>query len=230
MRLLLLSQDEGTVDALSRLLQEAGIDVVHQSDPQVAVEQVVLEKFDGVMVDSDDPPGAALVLRALREMPAATTRLAIVLATAQTGVYWGFSSGAHIALYKPVSPERVSVAVGAIRNLLARERRRGVERVPLGIAANLGTDGTTRLVIVVDLSEGGAAILCHQPIPSSGLLTFHCWLPEIDRPFIAKAETVWQDAEGRSGIRFVSIASDSDRVLGQWLQARSLSESEARRS
>jgi PilZ domain-containing protein len=107
---------------------------------------------------------------------------------------------------------------------MARERRRASERIPVKIPTTLGrAGGGTPVVIVV--SDGGAAIRGDQPMPSAGLLTLHCLLPDTTDPFIATAEVVWQDTQGQSGIRFVNVAFTSRHILVEWLNDRATTRS-----
>ena len=227
MRSLLLSEDESAVRVLTRLLRDLGIEVEHYSDSHAAVQRLDQGTFDAIIVDGDDPQGAALVLQTMSAMPSGKTRLVVVLARAQAGVQLGFVTGAHIALYKPISVERVGLGLRAVRNLMARERRRSSERIAVAIPATLGRAGSGTPVVIVDLSDGGAAIRCELPLPSSGLLTLHCLLTDTTGPFMATAEVVWQDAQGQSGIRFVNLASSSRQILVGWLKAKARTEKKA---
>lgn len=221
MRSLLFSGDEEAVKVLTRLLRDLKIEVDHHTDPHLAVQQFVEEKFDAVIVDADDHAGAALVLRTVGKLPAPRRGLLVVLAQSQNAVHLGFGGGAQIALYKPISVDRVALGLRAIRNLISRERRRSAERIPVKIAASLGGLGPNGLpVTIVDLSSGGAAIGGDQHLPSSGLFTLHCLLPETTTPVMFTAEVVWQDALNRSGIRFVNVSATSGQMLNQWLKTQ----------
>jgi hypothetical protein len=81
----------------------------------------------------------------------------------------------------------------------------------------------------VDLSEGGAAIRCNEPIPSSGVVTLQCWLPDTSQAFLAPAEVVWQSDSGQSGIRFLNLTSESRRLLQGWLLSRTSDEDKPKR-
>jgi CheY-like chemotaxis protein len=221
LRSLLLSQDEGAVRVLTRLLRDLKIEVEHHTDPHAAVQRLEQGIFDAIIVDGDDHQSATLVLQTTHALPSSRTRLVVVLARAPTDVLLGFGVGAHIALYKPISVERVGLGLRAVRNLMARERRRASERIPVKIPATLGRAGSGTPVVIVDLSDGGAAILGGQPLPSAGLLTLDCLLPDTTDPFIATAEVVWQDTQGQSGIRFVNVAFTSRHILVEWLKAQS---------
>jgi CheY-like chemotaxis protein len=220
-RLLLLSEDEEAVEVLTRLLRELDIDVDHYTDPHVSAQQLVEQKFDAIVVDGDNEEDAALMLQTVASLPSGQRGLLVVLARTQTEVHLGFSVGAHIALYKPISVERVGLGLRAVRSLISRERRRGSGRIPVDIPATLGRVGAAGTpVVIVDLSDTGAAVHSDQHIPSSGLFTLYCLLPDTTTPVMFTTEVVWQDAQDRSGIRFVNVAPGSRQILTQWLKAR----------
>jgi CheY-like chemotaxis protein len=218
-RSLLISADEEAVKVLTRLLRDLKIEVDHSPDPHLAVERLARQRFDAVIVDAEDHAGAALVLKAVQEASSIKRGLLVVLAPNQNAVNRGFTVGAHLALYKPITVERVALGMKAIRNLISRERRRGNDRVAVNIPASLGELAPNGVpVTIVDLSGGGAAIRGDRHLPSSGLFTLHCLLPETTTPIMFTAEVVWQDAQNRSGIRFVNVALASRQILDQWLK------------
>lgn len=229
-RCLLLSEDEQSVSVLRRLLRDLEIEVEHYTDPHSAIEDLVRGSFDSIIVDTDDAAGAGLVLQTVRTLPSSKARLVIALATAQTAAHLGFGAGAHLAIYKPVSVDRLGLTIRAVRNLIARERRRGTARIPINVAASLSRSGETTAVLVVDLSEGGAAIRCNEPISATGPLTLNCWLPESQKPFVSSVEVMWQADNGQSGVRFLNLGSESRRLLQQWLKARISEEKKAKQA
>jgi len=219
-RCLLLSEDEQSVGVLRRLLRDLEIEVEHYTDPHTAIEDLVRTSFDCIIVDTDDAAGAGLVLQTLRSLPSRKARLVIALASVHTAAHLGFGAGAHLAIYKPVSMDRLGLTIRAVRNLIARDRRRGTARVPINVAATLLRNGNTTAVLVIDLSDGGAAIRCNEPIPATGNLALNCWLPDSQKPFVAPVEVVWQSENGQSGLRFLNLSSESRRQLQQWLKTK----------
>ncbi len=227
MRCLLLSEDEQSVAVLRRLLRDLEIEVEHYTDPHTAIEDMVRTTFDSIIVDTDDPAGAGLLLQTLRSLPT-KVRLVIALASVHTAAHLGFGAGAHLAIYKPVSVERLGLTIRAVRNLIARDRRRGTARVPMNVPATLLREGKPIAVLVVDLSEGGAAIRCNESVPATGNLKLNCWLPDSERPFIAAVEVMWQSESGQSGLRFLNLSSESRRQLQQYLKAKISEEKKAK--
>ncbi|HVO61063.1 MAG TPA: PilZ domain-containing protein [Terriglobales bacterium] len=228
MRCLLLSEDEQSVAVLRRLLHDLEIEVEHYTDPHTAIGDLVRGIFDSIIVDTDDAAGAGLVLQTLRSLPSSKARLVIALASVHRAAHLGFGAGAHLAIYKPVSVDRLGLTIRAVRNLIARDRRRGTARVPINVAATLLREGNPTAVLVVDLSEGGAAIRCNEPIPATGNLTLNCWLPDGQKPFVAPVEVVWQSESGQSGIRFLNLSSESRRQLQHYLKTRLRGEKKAK--
>jgi len=219
-RSLLITADEDAATILSRLLRDLEVDVDHQTDPHSAVQRLVDERYDSIIVDAEDKAAAELVLRTVKQLPSNQRGLPVVLAQSENAVYLGFSLGAALALYKPVTVERVALGLRAIRNLISRERRRGAERIPVHVPASVGGSGASGArVTIVDLSNSGAAIQGRQHLPNSGLFTLHCKLPDTTTPVMFTAEVIWQDSQGRSGIRFVNVALASRQILNQWLKA-----------
>jgi CheY-like chemotaxis protein len=219
-RCLLLSEDDQSVSVLRRLLRDLEIEVEHYTDPHTAIEDLVRTTFDSIIVDTDDAAGAGLVLQTLRSLPSSKARLVIALASVHTAAHLGFGAGAHLAIYKPVSVERLGLTIRAVRNLIARDRRRGAARVPINVAATLLREGNATAVLVVDLSEGGAAIRCNEPIPAGSNLKLNCWLPDGEKPFVAAVEVMWQSDAGQSGLRFINLSSESRRQLQQYLKKK----------
>ncbi len=228
MRSLVYSQDGQSVSVLRRLLRDLEIEVEHYTDPHNAIEDLVHASFDCIIVDTDDTAAAGLVLQTVRTLPSSKARLVIALATAHSAAHLGFGAGAHLAIYKPVSVDRLGLTIRAVRNLIARDRRRGTARIPINVAASLLHDGDTTAVLVVDLSEGGAAIRCNEPVPSAGVLTLNCWLPETQKALVAQVEVMWQADNGQSGLRFLNLSSESRRLLQHWLKARMPQEKKAK--
>src|SRR5438477_13063333 len=74
--------------------------------------------------------------------------------------------------------------------------------------------------LVLDLSEGGAAVLSAVPLTSQKHVT--CRLELAPRPIEAEGMITCADAAGRAGIEFTSM-SDEDRFhLKEWLFVNAL--------
>ncbi|HKR83864.1 MAG TPA: PilZ domain-containing protein, partial [Terriglobales bacterium] len=145
----------------------------------------------------------------------------IVLAEHKAVMPGVFKTASQIVLYKPLSSERVRQGLRAVRNLMARERRRGAERVQAMVPARL-SPRHARLssiqVLLADLSDSGAALRYEKgDLPVASTLSLEFTLPGTANRIHCLAELVWQDYHGTGGVRFVDMPSVARQQLVDWL-------------
>jgi DNA-binding response OmpR family regulator len=220
LRTLLLCEDDASVRIVTRVFKDLGVDVEHCLHPLGAEKAIKTERFDAIMVD-DAVPGARVVLDSAQILPTCENSVRIILAGTPTKIGNALQSGAQIVLYKPFSQERVRHGLRAVRNLMARERRRGPKRVRVDFPAKLGNErGQSFGVLVEDLSDSGAAFRCTEALPQSIRFSFECTLPGTQAMLKATAEVVWQSTGGMFGIRFTDVSAPSRKMLIEWLRAK----------
>ena len=121
---LLLSRDNQVLKTISRVLDDANIDVQVCSSSEDALQILTRHKYDTFVVDCDDVPAAPLVLQQLRKGKSNKSCIAFALVNGRTSVRQAFEMGANFVLDKPVSMERAMRSVKAAQGLIMRERRR----------------------------------------------------------------------------------------------------------
>jgi len=221
-RSLLLCDHEATARLVGRVFRDLGVDMEHVTETEIAVEKIKQGSFDAVVVDDANPTGAALVLESARSLTSSKKCLGVILAHSQTSLGVAFGAGTHLVIYKPIAAERVRSGLTAVRNLMGRKHRRQSPRVRVEIEATLSREGKAeRRAVIIDLSEGGAALRIDGSLAASEPLSLTCALPGTSNSLSAKAEIVWRDAQGWLGVRFVDLAGDSQRVLRDWVNSNS---------
>jgi CheY-like chemotaxis protein len=218
-KVLVLSKDENDVRVLTRSFVESGVLVELCTDPQRVNARLRSGQFQAAIVDANDRSGARAALSAVEWVPRKQKPLVIVLADKDTDIPAVFSAGVHIAFYKPITFERVRDGVRAARNLMIRERRGKLRRVPVEIMATL-TVGNARGVPVrlSDLSEAGAAISGGYDLRVTQSVFLEFLLPDFVTMVKAKAEVVWRNVHGQTGLRFVANAGGP--ALKEWLKKK----------
>jgi hypothetical protein len=204
---------------MARVFKDLEVELEHFSEPSAAVLHAAKNRFDAIVID-DSISQTGSILNKILELPSCNKSVRIVLADCDSTLNEVFKTGTQIILYKPLTLERVRHGLRAVRNLMARERRRGAKRVRAMITARLiiGKMGP-REALIMDISDTGAAVQFHPgEAPASNTFNLE-FTPTGDTENIhAKAEVVWQDNEGNAGIRFVDMASYSRKRLAQWLK------------
>jgi hypothetical protein len=224
LRSLLLSRDESTIRIVARSFKDLEVELEHYSDVKVAVKKSSEARYDAIVVD-DDVEDARLLLERVMELASCNKAVRIALADPSAKMDAVFKVGTQIIIYKPLSTERVRHGLRAVRNLMARERRRGAKRIHTMIAARMSprnSRGTSKQVLIADLSESGAAINFEAgDLPASTILNLDFALPGSPERLHATAELVWQDNQGAAGLRFLDMPSFARKQLSEWLKESS---------
>lgn len=224
---LLISADDTAAKVIGRVFKDLEVECEHSTDAKAALATIGKRRYDAVVVD-DSLEQAAAILERLIEAPGYSKSVRILLAEAQSaGV--PFKGTAQVVLYKPLSAERVKHALRAVRNLMARDRRRGLPRISTMITARLRhgrSSGTA--VYISDLSDSGAAIQCGDDVVPLGNVHIDFALPNDPDRIHAVAELVWQDNQSTVGIRFLDMATSGRKRLAEWLKEETARANEER--
>lgn len=221
LRSLLLSRDDGTIRIVTRCFRNLDVELEHCPEIKAALQKASEVRYDAIVID-DEIEDARKALARMLELPTCGKSVRIALVESDIKMDAIFKSGTQVILYKPLSTDRVRHGLRAVRNLMARERRQGAERVPTTIAARLtprGKRGSARPVVITDLSESGAAITFEgKDLPASALFGLDFALPDNPERMHASVALMWRNNEGAAGLHFVDIASYTRKQLMDWLK------------
>ncbi len=222
---LVLSRDEGVQEVLRKVLPDLGVQVEVSSGAESARQRLTAQKFEAVIIDLDDMPGALQFMEALRSIP--SMRSAIVFAvTVLTDVKVAFQLGANFVLEKPLTVDRTLRAFRAAQGLIMRERRR-YYRYPVSIPATVEAGNKSTTANITNLSEGGMAIDMAEPLAAGTIVKWSFDLPEIGERIEGKGEVTWTNASGNAGVSFVYMPQKFKTSLEQWLNVRAKSDEPA---
>jgi len=228
MRSLLLIRDDNTIRIIRRVFSDLDVKTEHFSDASAALLDASRNRYEAIVVDDYIEQAAAVVERLL-ELPSCNKSVRIVLAKPVAQLNTVFQTGTQVILYKPLSLERVRHGLRAVRNLMARDRRRGAGRVSTMVPARLNFGKISiRQVLIADLSDSGAALHCATgDLPTCGNLNLEFTLPGDAEALRATAELVWQDSDGAAGVRFLDMALYARKRLAKWLKDNAEKDSHA---
>jgi CheY-like chemotaxis protein len=212
-----LCQDPNSLRTLKAVLSQMEIEAVSCHSQQEALEQILTQQCDALVVDFD-LPGAAEVakLAALLEAPQRPAVLA--MSGAWPGSGQAFQSGANRILYKPLDPSQIKDAF-EIAGKAARHESRDAERYHVTSVVWLDLKTGTLAAVAVNLSEHGMAIRTTEHLPMQSNVSFRCTLPGSDQ-LHGHADVIWSDAEGRAGMFFSRLSLSAHKHLRNWLRQR----------
>ncbi|MGB9074069.1 MAG: PilZ domain-containing protein [Terriglobales bacterium] len=221
LRVLVVCPDQDAADLLSQILSEVGIEAEHTASITRGLERMEEQHFDAIILDYRADQSSQDFLAKLRLSSNNRNTLLIAIIDDEYSARPVFGLGANFVLYRPLSVERTRLSLRAARGLMRRERRRG-PRIPINAQASFDSAGAeNQRATLLDLSDGGTALRSDPLVPPRCKVYFQFALPGQQQLVRLSGEVAWQDANGRTGIRFVDVPQASRRLIHDWLMQNS---------
>ncbi|MGA6986653.1 MAG: PilZ domain-containing protein [Terriglobales bacterium] len=218
LRALVVCPDKDSASLLTLVLSELGMAAEHTPSIPRGSELLEGEHFDVIVLDYRADQSSEQFLSRLRQSAKNRASMLIVIVDSEFNARPVFGLGANFVLYRPLSTERTRISLRAARGLMRRERRRA-PRMPLSSTASVACPGSHELsAVMTDLSDGGTLLQTANRIPPACKVYFEFALPGQQQLVRLSGEVAWQDASGRTGIRFLDVPQSSRRLIQTWLQ------------
>ncbi len=218
LRALVVCPDQDSASLLTFILSEMGMAAEHTPSISRGLELLDSQRFDAIVLDYRADQSSEEFLARLRQSAKNRASMLIAVVDSEFNARPVFGLGANFVLYRPLSSERTRISLRAARSLMRRERRRA-PRTPVHSTANLAYAGAPeRNAVLTDLSDGGTSFHSASRFPSACKVYFEFALPGQPQLVRLSGEVAWQDASGRTGIRFLDVPQASRRLMQTWLQ------------
>jgi len=218
---LVVCPDQDSANLLTLILSELGMVAEHTPSVSHGLELLDRQRFDAIILDYRADQSSEEFLTRLRRSANNRASMLIAVVDGEFNARPVFGLGANFVLYRPLSSERTRISLRAARGLMRRERRRS-PRTPINLTANVAYPGAPELnALLTDLSDGGTALQTASRIPPACKVYFEFALPGQRQLVRLSGEVAWQDASGRTGIRFLDVPQASRRLMQTWLQQNS---------
>ena len=228
LRVLVVCPDQESAKLLSLVLGEMEMTAEYTTSISRGLERLNDENFEAVILDYRADLDSDEFLSKLRQTRKSLHTLLIAIVDGEFSARPLFGLGANFVLYRPLSLERTRLSLRAARALMRRERRRA-PRIPVNSSASVAYPGTEDLrATIVDLSDGGTSVRSGNTLPPACKVYFQFALPGQEQAVRLSGEVAWQDASGRTGIRFVDVPQASRRLMHAWLLQNSFRQTQDR--
>ena len=218
LRALVVCPDQDSASLLTLVLSEMGMTAEHTPSISRGLELLDSQRFDAIVLDYRADQGSEEFLAHLRQSAKNRASMLIAVVDSEFNARPVFGLGANFVLYRPLSSERTRISLRAARGLMRRERRRA-PRTPVGSTVNVAYPGAPETnAVLADLSEGGTLLQTANRLPAASKVYFEFALPGQPQLVRLSGEVAWQDASGRTGIRFLDVPQSSRRLMQTWLQ------------
>jgi len=214
---LVVCPDQDAANLLLRILSELGITAEHTPSVSRGLELLENQHFDAIILDYRTDPSCDEFLASMRQSAKNRASLLIAVVDGDFDARPVFGLGANFVLYRPLSSSRIRMSLRAARGLISRERRRTV-RAPVSSRVTVAYPGAPEMKLFMsDLSDSGASVGTAN-IPRACKVYLEFALPGQPQLVRLSGEVAWQDASGRTGIRFLDVPQSSRRIIQTWLE------------
>jgi PilZ domain len=218
LRALVVCPDQDSANLLTLVRSEMGMEAEHTSSMPHALELLGSRQFDAIILDYRADQSSEEFLARLRQSEKNRTAMLVAIVDSEFNARPVFGLGANFVLYRPLSSERTRISLRAARGLMRRERRRA-PRKAVGSTTNVAYPGAAESsAILTDLSDTGTLLQTNDRLPTNCKVYFDFALPGQKQLVRLSGEVAWQDANGRTGIRFLDVPQASRRLMQTWLQ------------
>jgi hypothetical protein len=213
---LLFSVDTQVLCVMNQILEKFAINTQVCGELTVAIDTVTHRRLDTVIVDWNGTYDPTRVVRATRRSSpnSNSTIVAIVSKGSETHA---LLAGTNFMIHRPANPDHAKRCMRAAYGTMLQQRRR-TARVPVDIMVVARVTELGALdARISDLSIGGLALQCAQPLQNDWEVSVLFPLPGANNIIRVTGRVVNANATGRAGIRFSSIPPEELCTLEDWL-------------
>ncbi len=213
---LLFTHDESLLSVMTEVLDNFAIQKEVYSQASSALQILAQRRLDTVIVDWDEPQSASRLVRCARNSPPNSTATIVAVVDKGSDTH-ALLVGANFMIHKPANVEHATRCMRAAYGTILQNRRRAA-RVPVDIPVQAKIIGLGEIAArISDLSIGGMALHCNQPVLKDREVSAQLPLPGTPNSIHVVGQIVNVDSLRRAGIRFSSIPEKDLEILETWL-------------
>jgi hypothetical protein len=215
---LLMCRNQLSVRLIIAVLNENHVGAQVCESAADASDWLLRMPYSAIIVDFD-LPDASQTANMVRALTGDRKPILFAMIGAMTPVGGAVQAGANFVLYKPLEPEQVRHSFRAARPVMKADRRQ-TSRHKISALAYLELPHVALPVLMLDLSEQGAALQAAEALPPAETVSLRFILPETEIMFVAAGEMIWSEENGRAALFFTAMTPTSRKHLNSWLAKR----------
>lgn len=219
MRVLAVDDEPEVLIAIKTLLERLSCTVVAIADSRQAAERLTKEQFDGVFLDVRMPNLDGFELAKRVRASSLNGQAPIVMFTALDDVATmreGFKAGASCFLGKPVSADRITNLVKAMRSAMFGVRRR-YARLPLRTPVTCKAGNQNLKSSSINISEGGMVLATSGGWEVGQEVALEFVMPQASAPIKVRAKIVHKEPTGSMAVEFLDLSNTARDAIKEYI-------------
>jgi hypothetical protein len=213
---LLFTRDASVQHVMAAVLNSFAISAEVSGELDSALDAVTHRRLDAVIVDWDGAYDPTRVVRATRKSSPNSNATIVAMVNRGSETH-ALLVGANFMIHKPTDIEHARRCMRAAYGTMLQNRRRSARvSVDVPVVARVAEVGEIEARIS-DLSVGGLALQCQQPLQINREVLAHFFLPGTNHLIHISGRVVNANSTGRAGIRFSFVPEEDLAALESWL-------------
>jgi hypothetical protein len=213
---LLFTSDRHVLCVMNEILESFAIETEVYSEIDSAVDAVTHRRLDAVIVDWDGTSDPTSIVRATRKSSPNSNSTIVAMVNGNSETH-ALLVGANFMIHKPTDADHARRCMRAAYGTMLQNRRRAA-RVPVEIVVVVRVAEIGEILArISDLSVGGLALQCGQPLPTNREVLAQFPLPGNTGVIHATGKIVNANSTGRAGVRFSFVPEEDRNLLESWL-------------
>jgi response regulator RpfG family c-di-GMP phosphodiesterase len=214
---LIVCRDARLEAALTQAIRSSGGSPSLAPDTTSALAYIAGRKLDGIFLDTR-VEGALNLVGSIRRGNSNRFTTIFACAGEDEDINRLLNAGVNFVLHRPVDPREVATVLKNAGLMMQSERQRYV-RHQVSVPVNLKTGEQEQRAVTRNISRGGMAVHCGEPLKAGSALQFELELPSLG-PVRGRGEIAWSHADGMMGIRFYRMGEEVRITLWRWIEEK----------
>jgi len=213
---LLFSSDAQIMGVMNQILDSFAIKTEVCGELDTALDAVTHRRLDTVIVDWGGVHDPNRIVSATRKSSPNSNSTIVAMVDRRSEAY-ALLAGANFMIHKPTDLDHARRCMRAAYGTMLQNRRRAA-RVPVDLPVVVRVVNGERFEAKIsDISIGGVALQCRQPLELDQKVTALFTLPGTSGLIYLSGAVVNADGKGRAGVRFCFIPDEDLALLQTWL-------------
>ena len=217
MKALVVCRNHQTIGILSHLFREVGVETQICETESSLLDHLRSNKYEALVVDFDDLSGSAEIVKSARDV---RPNKDIALFAIASNSHMRAAALTWENTFMVRRPLVLSEVRSLLRTVYGRMVRSSQEyfrmnaEIPVTLAR---AHGPVLQCTTVNISQNGMAIMTPAPLDRGELLHLVFAIPQTDVVVSAEGTVIWDNSQGKAGIRFECSAASTQARLFEWL-------------
>lgn len=217
MRALIVCRDPEIIRIFSQIFGEVGIEIQKCGSEPRAIDQLMSDKFEALVLDFDKLPDCPDVVRRVRGIRPNQAAQVFAIVSNDAATTKALESGATFVLKRPPMPFQIRNLLHTVYGRMLRSLQ-AYFRLNIEFTISIArASGQLLQCTTINISQNGMAVTTPAILQPGEPLHLVFVVPNTDIIVGAEATVIWDDGHGKAGIRFECTSPPTHARFVEWL-------------